>query len=441
MIDRLIHIQDFLNGKSEDELKQAIASKKLDFDTRKYMLVPSERAMCGYTIDFTQEYRNEILDTIQEKSLSKEVLMKIDYILSNGGQFENKETISLYIESEDIIKGNGQKEVIVLKFVDNEGYKETLLCDGKLVKGSLAMVTRTSNFLENKYENLISRQEYATEILGVDPILAAYLTTRLRFLEDNAYDDAILQISDISQKIINNLSLKTLNFKGGIKAELFNNGKNNILNAIIVLLGSNDEMIQLVEKIVGKNTMDNVIKTRDILLCAARQSLKEILLDEQIEEYDDFVNELGEYKEEEFTKNIGIVADVLNLQRDVVQFIVLYGTEQHLRDYLTEVYFDAKTKDIKEVKLPKDIENKIVENCLTEFNINTNISRENIMKVYNIIQKTNLSNQAKKEIIDKYISNITNKEISKQDLKEIDKIAKNKRFSSKEKENRITKFF
>lgn len=438
MINRLIHIQDFLNGKTKEELQDAINSERLDFDTSKYQLVPTNQKISGYMVDLTDSYKEEILNMIQESEISRDLLIKIDNILSNGAVFDSKKIVYLYIAGEDIIKGFGQREVTIYRFKDDEGYKEALTYNnGKLIKGSQAMIQRTSEFLENKYENTISRQSYATEILGIEPTLSAYLATRLRFLEDDEFDNTILDISDISQKIMNNLSLKTLNFKNGVQAELFSQNKNEVLNAIFVLLGSNDEMGRIVEKMVGKPTAENIMKTRDILLCGAKQLVKEILLDEQIEEYDDFVNALGEYQEGEYTRNIGIVADVLGLQRDIVQFIVLYGDEQHLQEYLREKNYNMADKSIEESKLPKDIEEKVIEHCLSEFNINTNISRNNIMKVYNAIQKINLSNQAKIDIINSYIENITSKEITKPILKEIEGIGRNKRHSSKEKEKRI----
>lgn len=356
MINRIQHIQDFLNGKRKKEIEQAIAGRKLVFDYDKYRLVKSERTISGYIADFTEAYKSKveaIYEGFHEGELAKEVYIKTDSILSDGYEFFQRYTTDIYIDSKRIYQGKGKSTVSVYEFALDEQIKTIVIHEGMLLKGSIAMIESKSNMLEARNEEFIERCIYIDDMLGTGMEDAAALGIKFDGLDDDEFDATIELLCEMSMNVAQHLSIKN---KEKDEYELIladNRTRETVLEALKFLAGSKGEYLQVFDLINEKNALFNAMLTKRVLLAGIRHKVKEIMLDEDIEEYRAFISTFGR-NPGGATCDISELAEITGMQQELANFLLCHGEEKDFIHYLTQTrYIVPKGKSEKKEIDPK----------------------------------------------------------------------------------------
>lgn len=406
MMNQLKHIQDYLNGKSKEEVNSAIATKKIDYDDKKYKLSKSDRTVSGYVAEFTDYYKKEMQKILGNIIASHNVYIKLDSILSDGFVFDSSDKIELYVSSEDIFFGNGLRKVFVYTFKKDEEIRELLVADGELVKGSLSMATRSSDFIESKYEDLLNRQEYASDVLGVNVKLAAFITTKLRTLDDDAFDKAIEDLLAMSKHMMSYSSIVTSN-NVNVKENLYHSNRNKVRNTIDYLVGGNEEYRKLLRLLIDRHTSTNVESTRDILVSGMKQVIWEFIMDEDIEEYRSLINTFGKHPNG-YTKDISIVADLTDMSLEILKFLFRFGNQDDFEHFMTQTIYNTKSK-----KVIEDKDDYIIELLYESLKdnvekLNISVSHNYVNDILTMIDNSDLKDTDKETLKSKFTLSLAN---------------------------------
>ena len=405
----LMHIQDYLNGKTKQEVEDAVVSGRIEFDEGKYRLVGSDAKMSGYAADFTEQYKKQMQNILGTGVYSSGVFSKLDDILSAGYKFYNTNDTELYISGNDIFYGNGKSRVRIYEFRKEDETRELLVANGDVVKGSLAMATRTSNHLENRYEDIFNKQDYVAEVFGVQKRLAAYVTTVLRKLDDEEFDKMVDMFFDYVRQVMNKLSIRGNNksgFRYAFSVQLSDNSPDEckrIIDTMFHFVGSNGEMLKMLKLFVGKGNAYSVRMTRDLIVAVMKKELIDVIAENDISIYRDFVSEIGQY-DGGYTQDIASIVEITDMEMEILSFIFEYGDRNDFKNYMTTAVYDTKTKKLKKSSLP-DIMIEQIYDCVKDSGTyKLPISSKRAYSIYNEIIKSGMPRKFKAECTDAIMS-------------------------------------
>lgn len=374
-------IQDFMNGKSKSEIDEAVESGKLSFDTGKYQIVSSENTYSGYMADLMPCYKNEMHEMLGRKSLSMDAYMKLDAILSDGFELDREYEEELYVRRADILHGTGKRMVKVYCFkkdalavetdadglddeLNKESFRELILFGKNLVKGSISMARNKSDAFEAESDEVISRQDFVIELFGTDRKNAAFVTTMLQKKTDDEFDEIVENLYDYALLVMNNLSIcsqdewwnehilkgqyvgkiRNLLFSIALPDETMKKNLSMLFNRNIPPIPSNDEGR---ENKVYRWKVNNV---RSILTACMKKELEDVLWENDIQKYRKFVNSLGKY-EGGATCDIGSLASLTGMEKEVVNFILQHGDREDFVRYVTRTFYDSDKNEKYEFSL------------------------------------------------------------------------------------------
>lgn len=374
-------IQDFMNGKTKNEIDAAVESGKFSFDTDKYQIVSSKNTCSGYMADLMPCYKNEMHEMLGRKSLSMDAYMKLDAILSDGFELDREYEEELYVRRADILYGTGKRMVKVYCFkkdnlaaetdtdgtedaLNKESFRELILFGKNLVKGSISMARNRSDAFEAESDEIISRQDFVMELFGTDRKNAAFVTTMLQKKADDEFDEIVENLYDYALLVMNSLSICSQdewwneyilkgNHMGKIRNFLFSIAlpdetmKKNLallFNRNIPPMTSNDEEHE------NKVYIWKVNNVRSVLTACMKKELEDVLWENDIQKYRKFVNSLGKY-EGGATCDIGSLVSLTGMEKEVVNFILQHGDKEDFVRYVTRTFYDSDKNEKYEFSL------------------------------------------------------------------------------------------
>lgn len=374
-------IQDFMNGKTKNEIDAAVESGRFSFDTDKYQIVSSKNTCSGYMADLMPCYKNEMHEMLGRKSLSMDAYMKLDAILSDGFELDREYEEELYVRRADILYGTGKRMVKVYCFkkdnlaaetdtdgtedaLNKESFRELILFGKNLVKGSISMARNRSDAFEAESDEIISRQDFVMEMFGTDRKNAAFVTTMLQKKADDEFDEIVENLYDYALLVMNSLSICSQdewwneyilkgNHMGKIRNFLFSIAlpdetmKKNLallFNRNIPPMTSNDEERE------NKVYIWKVNNVRSVLTACMKKELEDVLWENDIQKYRKFVNSLGKY-EGGATCDIGSLVSLTGMEKEVVNFILQHGDKEDFVRYVTRTFYDSDKNEKYEFSL------------------------------------------------------------------------------------------
>lgn len=374
-------IQDFMNGKTKNEIDAAVESGRFSFDTDKYQIVSSKNTCSGYMADLMPCYKNEMHEMLGRKSLSMDAYMKLDAILSDGFELDREYEEELYVRRADILYGTGKRMVKVYCFkkdnlaaetdtdgtedaLNKESFRELILFGKNLVKGSISMARNRSDAFEAESDEIISRQDFVMELFGTDRKNAAFVTTMLQKKADDEFDEIVENLYDYALLVMNSLSICSQdewwneyilkgNHMGKIRNFLFSIAlpdetmKKNLallFNRNIPPMTSNDEERE------NKVYIWKVNNVRSVLTACMKKELEDVLWENDIQKYRKFVNSLGKY-EGGATCDIGSLVSLIGMEKEVVNFILQHGDKEDFVRYVTRTFYDSDKNEKYEFSL------------------------------------------------------------------------------------------
>lgn len=374
-------IQDFMNGKTKNEIDAAVESGRFSFDTDKYQIVSSKNTCSGYMADLMPCYKNEMHEMLGRKSLSMDAYMKLDAILSDGFELDREYEEELYVRQADILYGTGKRMVKVYCFkkdnlaaetdtdgtedaLNKESFRELILFGKNLVKGSISMARNRSDAFEAESDEIISRQDFVMELFGTDRKNAAFVTTMLQKKADDEFDEIVENLYDYALLVMNSLSICSQdewwneyilkgNHMGKIRNFLFSIAlpdetmKKNLallFNRNIPPMTSNDEERE------NKVYIWKVNNVRSVLTACMKKELEDVLWENDIQKYRKFVNSLGKY-EGGATCDIGSLVSLTGMEKEVVNFILQHGDKEDFVRYVTRTFYDSDKNEKYEFSL------------------------------------------------------------------------------------------
>lgn len=374
-------IQDFMNGKTKNEIDAAVESGRFSFDTDKYQIVSSKNTCSGYMADLMPCYKNEMHEMLGRKSLSMDAYMKLDAILSDGFELDREYEEELYVRRADILYGAGKRMVKVYCFkkdnlaaetdtdgtedaLNKESFRELILFGKNLVKGSISMARNRSDAFEAESDEIISRQDFVMELFGTDRKNAAFVTTMLQKKADDEFDEIVENLYDYALLVMNSLSICSQdewwneyilkgNHMGKIRNFLFSIAlpdetmKKNLallFNRNIPPMTSNDEERE------NKVYIWKVNNVRSVLTACMKKELEDVLWENDIQKYRKFVNSLGKY-EGGATCDIGSLVSLTGMEKEVVNFILQHGDKEDFVRYVTRTFYDSDKNEKYEFSL------------------------------------------------------------------------------------------
>lgn len=374
-------IQDFMNGKTKNEIDAAVESGRFSFDTDKYQIVSSKNTCSGYMADLMPCYKNEMHEMLGRKSLSMDAYMKLDAILSDGFELDREYEEELYVRRADILYGTGKRMVKVYCFkkdnlaaetdtdgtedaLNKESFRELILFGKNLVKGSISMARNRSDAFEAESDEIISRQDFVMELFGTDRKNAAFVTTMLQKKADDEFDEIVENLYDYALLVMNSLSICSQdewwngyilkgNHMGKIRNFLFSIAlpdetmKKNLallFNRNIPPMTSNDEERE------NKVYIWKVNNVRSVLTACMKKELEDVLWENDIQKYRKFVNSLGKY-EGGATCDIGSLVSLTGMEKEVVNFILQHGDKEDFVRYVTRTFYDSDKNEKYEFSL------------------------------------------------------------------------------------------
>lgn len=408
-MERLMHIQNYLNGKTKQEVENAVVSGKIAFDKEKYRIVGSDAKLSGYVADFTDEYRMQMKSILGKGVYSSAVYAKMDDILADGFEYNRTDSVELYTCGNDIFHGTGKRKVNVYVFTKGEEKRELLVSRGDIVKGSLTMASRTSEFLEKKYEEVFNKQEYVADLFGVSKKLASYATTVLRNLEDDDFDKMVELFFEYSRQVMRRLSIRSGNtsssFRYAFTVALTDDMQTEckkIIDTMFHFVGSNTEMLRMLKMFIGEGTAYSIKMTRDLAIAVMRKEIMEVISYGDIQSYREFIADLGEY-DGGYTQDVSSITEITETEGEVIKFILDYGTRADFNQYIVSVVYDVKSKKLRETSLPKEVLDELYKSLKMSDEPKLPVPMKRANLVYGKIMKCGMDKGNKQRCIDSFI--------------------------------------
>lgn len=410
-MEKLTHIQNYLDGKTDKEVEEAVVSGRISFDGKKYRLMVSDAKMSGYVADFTEQYKTIMQEILGRGVFAPGVYVKLDDILADGYEFERTDETELYVSGRDIFRGTGKSPVTIYRFRDGDNTRELLVSRGDIVKGSLAMAERTSSYLESKYEDLAERQEYVCDVMGVSRALASHVTTSLRSLDDETFDMTVDHLFAFSRQVMERLSIRHGGRQGFRYAFTIQpdkgdaEGYKKIVDTLFHFVGSNAEMLKMLKMLVNGGTArrtedrginEHAVKmTREIIISAMRKEIRDIISEENIATYRNFVSSLGQY-DDGYTQDILSVAEITGTEGDLLKFVMQHGGESDFMRLMTSTFYDTESKKCRNMSLPETMLRNIYESMKVTGRTALPIGIKGALNVYNAVSGSGLKKNARK---------------------------------------------